>query len=441
MGIGKENKTDKQYCYAWLSLRMAANILSEGCDLTSNDVDAIEVLRCLHALTAGDLDGDRLDYIQRDAVLAGIKDSGLRAERLIQLMRLTYADVAAKDQTKKVNAPRVVPNIRSLRSLEEYFSARFELYRSVIFHHHVVRTDGLFQCIVKDLTIKCLQSDSQEGRLAAGATQQILLLSSSKSSIAWLWLIFDEQIINVRGQEQRNRLYLQWDDYWLLSLLRAMYIELHEASRNEEDEILYRRLEELIASKRNYLSLVKRFEDFREIEISFFRELKRRFKDNQALAELVATPFDRTGEDSARIENKGEKAKKELADKLLLLDEEAAAERSLWLANFARLAADGNRIHEGFEPKFCKDVGTKDVLLIYKAIKPGFEKDFLVQTDSGPRPFAEYSVLAKELESKESRWPLFFAYVLKPIITSSPQDLRKKLGEALAESYIARCLM
>lgn len=74
----------RQFCYSWLSLRLAGYILSEGRDLVDRETAPHEVLRCLHLLTAGDLDGDRLDYIQRDAILAGIKGAGLRAERLRQ---------------------------------------------------------------------------------------------------------------------------------------------------------------------------------------------------------------------------------------------------------------------------------------------------------------------------------------------------------------------
>ncbi|HMN15657.1 MAG TPA: hypothetical protein PKD55_25355, partial [Bellilinea sp.] len=417
----------RQFCYSWLSLRLAGYILSEGRDLVDRETAPHEVLRCLHLLTAGDLDGDRLDYIQRDAILAGIKGAGLRAERLIQLMRLIH--VFGEDGATKI--PRIVPSVRSLRSLEEYFSARFELYRSVIFHHHVVKTDGLFQAVVKDLAIRWLAEPGDSTSPASARDQGTLILENKESDIAWLWLIFDEPLFRCRGINQRNHLYMQWDDSWLLSLLRSMYIKLHdESKRTGEDDVLYLRLEEIIASKRNYISLIKRFEDFCEVEEEFFQELRRIQTKHQF-------SFQQTDVDSpdGRTSGRAEKAKQELEEKLA----SGIADRSLRLATIIRMATDGMPVHYGVEDEFSRVCGAKDLLLICKSIKPGFGKDFIVQSDSGPKAFSGYSVLAKDMENRESRWPLFFAYALAPTMVTGSSQLRTLLGKKLALNFFQKC--
>lgn len=421
----------EQYCYSWLSLWLAGYILSEGRDSKGRvQVDQgtaeHEVLRCLHLLTAGDLDGDRLDYIQRDAILAGIKGAGLRAERLIQLMRLVH--VVCKDSETKF--PRIVPSVRSLRSLEEYFSARFELYRSVIFHHHVVKTDGLFQAVVKDLAIRWLAEPAGITSPPEASGQGTLILKNNESDISWLWLIFDEKLFKNRGTTQRNHLYMQWDDYWLLSLLRSMYIALHDKpARSDEDDVLYLRLEEIIASKRNYISLIKRFEDFCEVEEEFLREL-RQIRANHPFS------FQQAGFDHPNAASSmAERAKQELEGKL----ESGSADRSLRLSTIIRMATDGMPVHHGVEDLFSRTSGARDLLLIYKSIKPGFGKDFMVQSDGGPKAFSEYSVLAKDMEDRESRWPLFFAYALKPTLVTGSSQLRAELGRSLAVNFYEKC--
>jgi uncharacterized protein len=109
----------------------------------SNSEDFKDIFGCLRLLEDGPLDCDRLDYVQRDVILSGIRSSGLRIQRLIENLTLV--------KLKTTNKWAVVPDIKSLRSLEEFLEWRAELYRTVIYHHHVVRTDSFFEEIVFNL--------------------------------------------------------------------------------------------------------------------------------------------------------------------------------------------------------------------------------------------------------------------------------------------------
>jgi len=258
--INDQNRDPDILTTVWFSLTLAKLILSNGDNASTPEEK--NLLKSLHDLVASDLDADRLDYIQRDSLLSGIRNDNLGLQRLIYLYQLKYVDSKQTQETVSTsNVPMFLPSVRALRNLEEFFQARYTLYRNVIFHHHVVKTDAFLQGAVEELITEYLSKHENHSTTSNDRKPE---------EISWLWEIFRDHSFS--GRNFLNQVYLGWDDHWLITLLRHRYIELSSGDKNSPS---YKKLEELIASKRNYFSLVKRVEDFAEIErsiVNFIRQ-------------------------------------------------------------------------------------------------------------------------------------------------------------------------
>lgn len=85
----------------------------------------------LTPMVSGDVDADRVDYVRRDARIAGLTMSDYDIGRLVEASRLVVRNDRA-ETTFTTDA---------LSAVEAFFVARFQLYRWMIWHHNVIRTD------------------------------------------------------------------------------------------------------------------------------------------------------------------------------------------------------------------------------------------------------------------------------------------------------------
>lgn len=93
----------------------------------------------LHSIISGTLDGDRLDYVNRDAINSGFSVGLIEYVRLISSMQLN---------TKKVDEQEhfvFCPCTSVINTVEDFLLRRWNLYCNIIYHHHVVKTDYLLQ--------------------------------------------------------------------------------------------------------------------------------------------------------------------------------------------------------------------------------------------------------------------------------------------------------
>lgn len=95
-------------------------------------------LHCLHTIVSGDLDADRLDYCVRDAMASGTEFGAIDVHRIIDSL------VLCRPQGQF----QVLPRCKALSALESFFHQRYLLYQYVIFHHNVVRMDGILRSIL-----------------------------------------------------------------------------------------------------------------------------------------------------------------------------------------------------------------------------------------------------------------------------------------------------
>ena len=208
-------------------------------------------VQCLHDIKAAEhIDADRLDYVVRDLLQAGLKSQGMRMGRLLQTFRLVNC----------TDGIHFLPSATALRSIEEFFSERLELYRAVIYHHHVVKTDLLLQ-----LCIKTLLKDSKDDPVPETSLKTI-------GSINLAWQLFSlsasDANSQILGSLVRQRIYPFFDDGWLFGILQHRHFELHGIKKQErtpDQRMLLARLEELLSGKKIYLSLIKRLQDIGDV--------------------------------------------------------------------------------------------------------------------------------------------------------------------------------
>lgn len=124
-----------QFCEA--CCKLAEHLLAEDKD------DRLPLSRLKSTLLSGDVDADRLDYVRRDAITAGLVPT-FDMQRMMDAMSFCKSD-----RTKKIE---IRMDTSCLSSLENFFQARYELYRWMIYHHDVVRRNLVMQRLVSLIT-------------------------------------------------------------------------------------------------------------------------------------------------------------------------------------------------------------------------------------------------------------------------------------------------
>lgn len=193
----------------------------------------------IHNIVSGSLDADRLDYVTRDFLNSGLNVGRIEYDRLIPMMKLM------EDKGEFY----FCPSIKSIGVLEDFFNRRWNLYKKIIFHHRVIKTDYLLHNCILELLQKNLKNSSVE------CEQDEIL----PYDISGLWLAVEK---NTSDDMFFNKL-SQWDDGWLMVVLKKTYMSLKD---NPDDELLKDKLNELLASQKHYYSMVKNEDMFLDIE-------------------------------------------------------------------------------------------------------------------------------------------------------------------------------
>ncbi len=199
----------------------------------------------LHSIIDGSLDGDRLDYVTRDPINSGMDRGKIEYDRI-------YANVTIAKTNSEFNKDKILnekiysfcPNIKSMNTIEDFFNRRWDMYKNIIFHHRVIKTDYLLQNVITELSLRFLKNDDEY--------QEDIVLPFN---ISGLWMSLNKNNSDIDA----GHIISQWDDAWLLTVLKNYYF-LNR--KNEMDKKLYSKMEELLTNKKHYIPLIKRFEDF-----------------------------------------------------------------------------------------------------------------------------------------------------------------------------------
>lgn len=202
----------------------------------------------LHRIIDNSLDGDRLDYVTRDSINSGIDSGKIDYKRIINDMKICF-------QEEEILF--CVP-LKSVNSIEDFIKRRYNIYKDILYHHRVIKTDYLLEHTVSRLIEEYINKpvgDIINNRVSA-----------ISFDISGLWFPLGEST----SLEKSNAL-SQWNDSWLMTVLRQIYYtEYYRNSINlgSPEYILSQQLSELLRNNKCYYSLIKRSENFKSIDDS-----------------------------------------------------------------------------------------------------------------------------------------------------------------------------
>ena len=377
----------------------------------------------LGTIVSGDFDADRLDYVSRDSVLCSLRKAPIDTTRLMKSFLLLGEPAQGSNPVAPFKGFVVVPSTRALGTFEEFFWRRFDLYKYAIYHHRVVKFDSLLQICVVELAKKYLSKDKTRTS-AKNQTAQARL----KDDISGLWEILAQDRIGFA--RDRTDAFIQWDDSWLISVLRRNYFE-HPARKNSEraDNLFYK-LEELVSNKKWYYTLFKRADSFSDVESAFLRELPKAFDwtwiangDAQHLKEEQNLAAKRAG--SA------------LAPDGLFLSSVFGSLRTRLKLHIGELVLNAT----------CRDLEKSDVAEAFfsvKWVKPGLKDEFLIADSNGqPLRVGRVTRIVHELREAARFFPPFFIFIrpkaADDVNEGALKGVRTRFGHLLAQNLQKYC--
>ena len=349
-----------------------------------------EFFKSIHSLISGSVESDRLDYIVRDLNNSGFNHSRIEYDRLIKLMKLI----------KYKNDFLFCSDIRALSTLEDFFIKRAKLYKYVIYHHRAIKTDNL----LKNIVVKLSQDYLNEPDTETQTESQVLPFD-----ISGLW----KAVKSVYSNKDYFDALIQWDDAWLLAVLRQQYFDKY----SKEEEIIKFQLEEFLSNKKNYFSLIKRFEDFLDIDHATVLNLDVDF-DN--LLSVL-----------------GEKWEKLISPLKEIIKQYNVSSDGFVLASFSKLFEGlgevkffENCVKESVYKVAKGKYNVKDVFVVFKKIKTGFEVLPNIRKENDLLSQKELFIMISELRKEQKSFPIFFVYVSGE--DNEKENFRKAIGKEIA---------
>ncbi|WMJ77791.1 MULTISPECIES: hypothetical protein [unclassified Sedimentibacter] len=366
----------------------------------------------LHRIIDGTLDGDRLDYVSRDPLNSGLNVGCIEYDRIIESMKLV----------KEGDNYLFSPSTKSIDTIEDFFNRRWKLYKQIVYHHRVIKTDFLLQDCIKELAKSYLNVDDSKSKDENSPCENVKILDYNISSI---WKAIEDKPSYFYFF---NRL-IQWDDGWLMAILKKHYFD--EYSENFENNISYK-LEELLSNKKYYYSLIKRTEDFINIDKAVAISMQKEYhKINRLINEIdkkqkedknIKVPLDKILKYASELEETIKNASYEspLPNDGFILRKIDKVYSNLfnddWLSDIILNCVN----------KMKKDTtyNIKDAFVVIKKVKVGInggknakQGGLGVYTSVGEyfevKSFLDLSNVGKSITMEMNLMPLFYLYVFK----------------------------
>lgn len=378
-----------------------------------------DFFRNVHGIISGSLDADRLDYVTRDVMNSGLNNGKIEYDRLIPRMKLVK---------REEGDFFFCPSIKSVNVLEDFFERRWNLYKKIIFHHRVIKTDYLLRdCIWELLDMNLQQNFFEEN------DEKIL-----PYDISGLWKAVEQKS---SYDVSFNRL-IQWNDGWLMVVLKKAFLQLEDS----ENELLKDKLKELLAGEKHYYSLVKNARMFNEIEKETIETLKEHISDFKDKLQNFSTrsAYPKEQEKQIIIDPFCDDLKK-FFDLVENYSERTFQEKGFILGRVRRLIFDNYFEENSFQDlvkmsinDIKKEDGINDIVVEFKTIKSGIQESLLLyESKEQVIPFKDVSNTATNLKLQREFVLPFYVY----INTDSPQKMnytaiRMNIGKAIASNMI-----
>lgn len=342
----------------------------------------------LYSIVSGIIDSDRLDYIQRDGAASGVNKCTGNIDRIIKLFCLSRTNESNGDFSPNDNYI-FMPSIQSLHDVEKILNDRFNIYKYMVNHHAVKRSDYIFQ---NGIEHEFKHELKLETKFSEGIRVEKLIDS----------IKIADELVNSTDTSVFNRFiyrFTQISDFWLLSLFTTKYFEVIHNS--EEDPMYKNLLGEIFENRRNFKSLWKRVYDYNEfileLEEDFFKS-DIQFKEIEEKNIDPATYY--TILKIIKRHNKGEKKPNILGS--ILLDLLKGQYGNQWCKKIEKIAIKNDQNH------LYLIVPTK----LSTGIKSN-EKLWLIDNKDQNKiyDFDKVSRLKKSLENDSKGAIMFFTYI------------------------------
>lgn len=381
--------------------------------------------QALHRLVDGSLDGDRLDYVTRDPVNSGLKNGSIDYSRIILDMQMIMSR----------SIPIFCVPVKAVNAVEDFLKRRYDLYKTIIFHHRVIKTDYLLEHSVKNL----IETYMEKHKGKVSEEDDFIPFD-----ISGLWYPLGAATMEEKGNELS-----QWNDSWLMTILKKIYFTEYYHRKGVlglKEDITERQLAELLRHKKNYYSLVKRNEDFRHIDSAVQKEFDReKNKLNERVKELKET--------SAKAQELLTRTEKHPRTAVIDINGTLDVIKEL----LGEVVHDGDRYIlpyimgrrkligvEDFEDKVreivdkaCRDQfnRTYDTITVFKTISVGTDEYAIYFYDSRQEIYTldNISGIARSLRRENDFRPLFYIYALikeeADIIDTRKKELLEIIGK------------
>lgn len=368
----------------------------------------------MHRIIDGTLDGDRLDYVSRDPENSGLNLGHTEYDRLIYKMKLC----------KEAGHFLFCPDVSALKIIDDFLIRRWNLYKNIILHHRVVKTDYLLQNVIVQIAKDYLSENEQT------TDDEAYILPYD---ISGLW----KANRSLPSDKESAYALSQWNDAWLFTVLKKTYFEYYI----EDNGLLHDQLEELLTNRKNYNSLIKRKEDFQEIDENVVKVIAARRDELQGAIDSLKN---------------NKEAKQE--DKVFNIDGYLQGIREILRAAAERENSDMSSTEgfilvkikrnvfeiEPFETIFDKmreglGYGEGELFCAVKQPSTGIKKDlfFYKNLSDGTEmhiPLNQVSNIADILLKDLKFSPVFYMYInRKSIHNRKFSDIRKEIGLSLGK--------
>lgn len=377
----------------------------------------------LHRIIDSSLDGDRLDYVTRDSLNSGIDAGKIDYNRIINDMQLIMDD----------HEPFFCVPLKAVNAVEDFIKRRYNIYRNIIYHHRVIKTDRLLESSVKDLVEKYLNKDAEQRK----STHKVLI----PFDISGLWF----PLGGGTTAEKSNAL-SQWNDSWLMTVLKQIfyteYYRNDSIKRNSEEYVLKQKLSELLRNQKSYYSLIKRSENFKVIDDSTKNVLAESREEIMALVSKT----NQISEELKDSKRSGNTATIDITGTLDFIDEILSNADKMpkgFLLSFVARRSKAIQI-ESFK-KFVEDLiqeeahntftntNLYDTIVMFKKISVGLDKPIYFYNNKGKiSTLDEVSGVSNTLRLDSDFLPVFYIYILikdgDSIVKSKRDDFLQSLG-------------
>ena len=319
-------------------------------------------LESLHSIISGTIDGDRLDYVNRDIENSGIDNGKIEYNRLIASCKFRNVKIGDSEKIE------VVYDSKTINTIEDFFMKRWYLYKNIINHHRVLKTDTILQNCVEIIIENYLKCEEP----AAETANNIL-----PDDISGLWLA----IRFAHSNEEYFDFLIQWDDNWLITVLKKHYFRDYYKI---QESVSYM-LEEFLSNQKNYYSLIKNNNDFKFFSSAFETEIKFNYIENTSQYK--------------KIEEKYSQNYKNRAMYIIFAYLDSTLDEKIDIKQV---------MNDFIKSEYENEV--EDYFVVFKKIKTGLDTDPIIYSFENEFSLSELSNIRAILEVERSNYPYFYVY-------------------------------